>query len=139
MGALNSIAALGLNAALSQQAQSARSNDLRKQQERQMRELQLRNAEEQRQQDRALQRRIAQERARAGAAGVGSTGGAADAIVRGLTEEADQESAARVQLLGQQVDALRDSYRQRRQRSLLDGAERLVSLGRASGGRSLLG
>ncbi|MFO1073600.1 MAG: hypothetical protein U1E17_13180 [Geminicoccaceae bacterium] len=139
MGALNSIAALGLNAALSQRAQSSRDDDLQKQQARQLRILQLRSAEDQRQQDQALQRRIAQERARAGAAGVGSTGGAADAIVRGLTEEADQATAARGQLLNEQTDAVRDSFRQRRQRNLLDGTERLLSLGRSSGGRSLLG
>ena len=139
MGALNSITALGPNAALSQRAQSSRDDDLQKQQARQLRILQLRSAEDQRQQDQALQRRIAQERARAGAAGVGSTGGAADAIVRGLTEEAGQATAARDQLLSEQTDAVRDSFRQRRQRNLLDGTERLLSLGRSSGGRSLLG
>lgn len=138
MGALNSLATLGLNAALSQQAQRSQSDDLRKQQERQLREIQLRDAEERRQQDQALKRRVAQERARAGAAGVGSTGGSADAIVRGLNEEARATNQTRAQLLNLRLDELRDGYARSRRRNLLETADRLLSLGRSTG-RSLLG
>ena len=90
-------------------------------------------------QDQALQRRIAQERARAGAAGVGSTGGSADAIVRGLSEEAQRANDARAQLLGLRVDGLREDFAQSRKRNLLETTGRILSLGRSSGGRSLLG
>lgn len=138
MGAFNSLATLGLNAALSQQAQRSQSNDLRKQQERQLREIQLRDAEERRQQDQVLKRRVAQERARAGGAGVGSTGGSADAIVRGLNEEARATNQTRAQLLNLRLDELRDGYAQSRKRNLLETADRLLSLGRSTG-RSLLG
>ena len=139
MGALNSLAALGLNAALNQQAQRSDSNELRKQQERQLREIQLRDAEERRQQERALQRRVAEERARAGAAGVGSTGGSADAIVRGLVEESRAADAARAERFGLRMDDIRDTYEQRRRQNLLDFAGRWLSLGRSvTRGRSLL-
>lgn len=139
MGALNSLAALGLNAALNQQAQRSESRDLRKQQERQIREIQLRDTEERRQQERTLQRRIAEERARAGAAGVGSTGGSADAIVRGLAEESRAADTVRAERFGLRMDDIRDTYEQRRQQNLLDFTGRWLSLGRsATRGRSLL-
>jgi hypothetical protein len=140
MGAYSSLAALGLNAVLSQRAQRAEAKDLRKEQQRQIREIQLRDAEERRQQEQTLQRRVAEERARAGAAGVGSTGGAADAIVRGLAEESRLTSAARNERTSLRLDELRDTYDQRRRQSLLDFASRWLSSGRSSGrGRSLLG
>lgn len=141
MGALNSLAAVGLNAALSRQAQKSQDKELRQDQSRQLREIQLRDAEERRLQEQTLKRRIAEERARAGAAGVGSTGGSADAIVRGLIEESRLVDAARAQETGLRTQAIRSAYASQRSRNLLDFAGRVLSLGRSgsSRSRSLLG
>lgn len=137
MGALNSLATLGLNLALGQQAQQAQGKELSQDRDRQIQALRLRDGEERRQQEVALRRRLAEERARAGGAGVGSTGGSADAILQGLVEESRLQSVARARETGQRIDDLRQSYDGRRRRSLLDFASRTVSLGSRSG-RSLL-
>ena len=84
MGALNSLASVGLNLALQQKAQAAEDKQLRQERDRQLEAIRLRDTEDQRQQQQALRRRLAEERARAGGAGVGSSGGAADAILSGL-------------------------------------------------------
>jgi hypothetical protein len=142
MGALNSLATLGLNLALGQQAQRAQSKELRQDRDSQIREIQLRDAETRRQQELALRRRLAEERARAGAAGVGSTGGSADAILSGLVEESRLLDASRAAQSQQQVDEIRKAYETRRRSNLLDFAGRWLSFGSRSGsrlgGRSLL-
>ena len=144
MGALNSLATLGLNLALGQQAQQAQGKELRQERDSQLRAIRLRDAEERRQQETALRRRLAEERARAGAAWVGSSGGSADAILRGLVEESRLLDAARRQETAQRVDEIRTAYDGRRRRNLLDFADRTLTLGsRFAGvgrrGRSLLG
>ena len=143
MGALSSLATLGLNLALSQQAQRAQAKELRQDRDLQIREIQLRDAEDRRQQEVALRRRLAEERARAGAAGVGSTGGSADAILRGLVEESRLLDGARRRETAQRLAGIRDSHDGRRRRNLLAFADRTLSLGaRFAGGgqrsRSLL-
>jgi hypothetical protein len=142
MGALNSLATMGLNLALGQQAQRAQTKELRQDRDSQIREIQLRDAETRRQQELALRRRLAEERARAGAAGVGSTGGSADAILSGLVEESRLLDASRAAQSQQQVDEIRKAYETRRRSNLLDFAGRWLSFGSRSGsrlgGRSLL-
>jgi hypothetical protein len=59
MGALNSLATLGLNLALGQQAQQAQGKELRQERDGQLRAIRLRDAEERRQQETALRRRLA--------------------------------------------------------------------------------
>lgn len=138
MGALNSLATIGLNLALSQQAQRAQNRELRKERDAQIRELQRRDAEAQRQQETALRRRLAEERARAGAAGVGGSGGSADAILRGLAQESAAASAARAGETAGEIDALREAYEGRRRQNLLDFAGRWLSLGSRGGSRRSL-
>ncbi len=143
MGAYSSLATLGLNLALSQQAQQAQSKELRQERDRQLQSIQQRDGEERRQQELALRRRLAEERARAGGAGVGSSGGSADAILQGLVEESRLLDAARSRETQQRIDDVRSTYEQRRKRSLLDFAGRSSALGsrqaRSSrSGRSLL-
>jgi hypothetical protein len=135
MGALNSLATLGLNLALSQRAQRAEAKDLREQRDREIEQIRLRDAEARREAALALRRRLAEERARAGAAGVGSTGGAADAILSGLIEESRQAEAARARQAGARIDEIHQSYDNRRRSSLLDFTSRWLAYGR-SGGRS---
>lgn len=129
MGALNSLASLGLNLALQQKAQAAEDKQLRQERNRQLAALRLRDAEDQRQQQQALRRRLAEERARAGGAGVGSSGGAADAILGGLVEESRQMDVARRRESALRAEDIRSSFADRRQRSLLDLASRSLSLG----------
>lgn len=135
MGALNSLATVGLNLALNQQAQKAQSKQLRRERDRQIEEIRLRDAEASRQQEAALKRRLAEERARAGAAGVGGTGGSADAVLRGLVEESRALAAARAQQTAQQLDEVRRVYDQRRRQNLLDFTGRWLSIGSQLGGR----
>lgn len=140
MGAMTSLAAIGLNAALSRQAQRAQEKDLKRDQARQLGAIAARDAEQRRQQDQTLRRRVAEERARAGAGGVGSTGGSADAIVRGLVEESRAVSAARAGEAGMRTQEIRDAFSTRRRQNLLDYTGRMLSLGRsgATTSRSLL-
>jgi len=142
MGALNSLATLGLNLALNQQAQQAEGKELRQERDRQLQAISLRDAQDQRQQEQSLRRRLAEERARAGGAGVGSSGGSADAILAGLVEESRALDAERRQQSGLRIDDIRRSFDARSRRSLLDFAGRSISLGNritgGRGGRSLL-
>ena len=142
MGALNSLASLGLNLALGQRAQQAESKELRQERDRQLQAVALRDAQDQRQQEQSLRRRLAEERARAGGAGVGSSGGSADAILAGLVEESRALDAERRQQSRLRIDDIRHGYDARNRRSLLDLAGRSISLGNrlagGRGGRSLL-
>lgn len=142
MGALNSLATLGLNLALGQRAQQAESKELRQERDRQLQAVALRDAQDQRQQEQSLRRRLAEERARAGGAGVGSSGGSADAILAGLVEESRALDAERRQQSRLRIDDIKHGYDARNRRSLLDFAGRSVSLGNrmagGRGGRSLL-
>ena len=143
MGAFNSLATLGLDFALNQRAQANQAKELRRERDRQIQSIRLQDAEADRQQEQALRRRLAEERARAGGAGVGSSGGSADAILAGLVQERRLQQQARQRESGLRIDDIRDSFEGRRKRSLLDFAGRSLTLGnRAMGssrsGRSLL-
>jgi hypothetical protein len=142
MGAFNSLASLGLNLALQQRAQASEDKQLRQERNRELAALRLRDAEDGRQQQQALRRRLAEERARAGGAGVGSSGGAADAILSGLVQESRQIDAARRRESALREEDIRRSFADRRRRSLLDFAGRSLSLGggfaRGSGSRRSL-
>ncbi len=140
MGALNSLATLGLNLALSQRAQANESKELRQERDRQIQAIRLRDAEDGRQQEQALRRRLAEERARAGGAGVGSSGGSADAILAGLVQEsrlAGRSAPPGVRPARSTTSA--DTFDGRRKRSLLDFAGRSVSLGSRFAGSSRSG
>jgi hypothetical protein len=139
MGALNSLATLGLNLALNQRAQANEAKDLRRERDRQIQAIRLGDAEEGRQQEQALRRRLAEERARAGGAGVGSSGGSADAILAGLVQESRLREQARRQGSNLRIEDIRDTFDNRRQRSLLDFAGRSVTLGSRFAGSSRSG
>lgn len=137
MGSLTSLASLGLDLALTRQAQKADAKRLDKDRELQLRDIMAKDAEARRSQESTLQRRLAQERARAGAAGVGGSGGSADAVLRGLEEESRLSQAADGDQAQRRLDAVRDTFGQRRQQSLLDYSSRWLNLGsQAAGGGS---
>ena len=142
MGAISNLATLGLNFALAQQAARQDSGDINRERDRQIREIQARTEEERRRQQDALRRRLAAQRARAGAAGVGG-GGSAQAVLRGLTEEAADAQDASEEAAALRVADLRRRASSGRERNLLElagGATRstLGLLGGGSGRRSLL-
>ena len=94
MGALSSLASVGLNLALAQQAAERQSRDISAERNRQIQAIRQRDQQQQQQQEETLRQRLAAQRARAGAAGV-SGGGSANAVLRGLTEEAAAVEQAR--------------------------------------------
>jgi hypothetical protein len=141
MGALSSLASIGLNLALAQQAAQRQSQNINAERNRQIQAIQQRNAEQQRQQREALRSRLATQRARAGAAGV-SGGSSASAVLRGLTEEAAAAQQARTAQSNARIADIRRSASNSRNRNLLDlvgGAtgSSLSLLGQSTG-RSLL-
>lgn len=142
MGALSSLATLGLNFALAQQAARQESGEIKRERDQQIREIQARNEEDRRRQQETLRRRLAAQRARAGAAGVGGSG-SAQAVLRGLTEEADASQEASDEAAARRISDLRRRASQARERNLLElvgGATRssLGLLGSGSSRRSLL-
>jgi hypothetical protein len=142
MGDLTSLASLGLNAALATQAARRSEKQAKKDAERQVGEIRARDAAEDQERRRRLRAAIARERARAGAAGV-ITGGSTEAVLRGLTEEAEAEARAADAVDAERIDRLRDGARRSSRRNLLDLAGDVVgastrSTGFRTAGRSLL-
>ncbi|HLT01052.1 MAG TPA: hypothetical protein VK001_02695 [Geminicoccaceae bacterium] len=119
MGALSNLATVGLNFALAQQASRREADDIRRERDRQIREIQARNQEERRRQQEELRRRLAAQRARAGAAGVAG-GGSAQAVLRGLTEEAEAAQAASDRAAARRIAELRSRASSARERNLLE-------------------
>ena len=119
MGALTSLATVGLNLALAQQAASRQSRAIGADRDRQIEAIQQRDEEALREQRERLRRQLATQRARAAAAGVGS-GGSSDAVLRGLIEEAEAGATARSLQSGQRNEDIRRHARTSRQRNLLE-------------------
>lgn len=144
MGGLNSLASLGLNLALGQQAMRQESKKLTDERDRQLAAVMRSSQELDRQQANALRRRLASERVRAGAAGTATTGGSIDAILRGLEREAELDSDARRAATAQKVRDIRETFGARRSSNLLTMSNRLLGSalgggGSSAGRRSLIG
>jgi len=139
MGGLSSLANLGLNVALSQQAAQRQNKDLEKERDRQIAAIMRDNREAERQQAGALRRRQASERARAGATGTATTGGSIDAILRGLEREAELDSAARRETAAARVQQIRATFGTRQRSNLLNTTNRLLGTSNSTLRRSLLG
>jgi hypothetical protein len=119
MGALSSLATLGLNLALAQQASKQQSGSVKAERDRQIAAIRQRDEQQQREQADLLRRRLAAQRARAGASGVGGSG-SAGAVLRGLMEEATTENRARAATSNRQIAEIRRSASQQRRSNLLD-------------------
>lgn len=139
MGGLNSLASLGLNVALGQQAARRESRDLKKERDRQIEAIMRDNRDAERKQADALRRRQASERVRAGATGTATTGGSIDAILRGLEREAEFDANARRETASARVRQIRDTFGTRRRNNLLTTTNRLLGSSTSTFGRSLLG
>ena len=129
MGAYSSLATLGLNLALSQAAQRSRSDQLGKQEDQQASDILASDAATRQQQAADLAQRMAAERARLGAAGVGTTGGSADAVLSGLQDQGD--------LAQQALDAQTTSRLDQVQQSSTSGSAATCSTSATSGSARL--
>ena len=138
MGGLSSLASLGLNVALRQQAARREGRDLKKERDRQIAALMRDTEESERQQATALRRRQASERARAGAAGTATSGGSIDAIMRGLERDVDLDADARRQATSARIDQIIDTFGSKRRNNLLTTTNRLLGGMTGVNRRSLL-
>lgn len=140
MGALSSLATLGLNVALAQQADRRERRAIHQERDRQIEAIRTRDAEAERERQARLRQALARQRARFAAAGVAGAGGSAEAVLRGLVEESDLASRARELESARRIEDITRAARQRRRRSLLDLGGQVVQGGLGSGGplRSLL-
>ena len=139
MGGFSSLANLGLNVALSQQAAKKQNRDMQKDRDRQIEAIMRDDREAERQQASALRRRQASERARAGATGTATTGGSIDAILRGLEKEAELDSAARRETAAARVQQIRATFGTRQRNNLLNTTNRLLGTSNSTLRRNLLG
>lgn len=139
MGAYTSLATTGLNLLSAQQAQTQAEKQLRNEEKRRAKDIAANSAEEERRQRSALLERLASERARAGAAGVATTGGSIDAILRGLESESRAQSTFRNSDVNRQLDALREGSEAQRRRNLLQLSNRYASAGISTFGTILGG
>jgi len=144
MGALSSLATVGLNLALAQQAAERRSRQITAERDRDIQAIRERDEEARREDEERLRRQLAAQRARAAAAGVAGRGGSADAVLRGLIEESEAEARAREQTSARRIAEIRRRAGASRRQSLLDlvgeaGQSSFRQLGRRTGqGLSLL-
>ncbi len=140
MGALSSLASVGLNLALADQAQRRQSRTINAERDQRVDAIERRNAEEQRKIEDRLRRQLASQRARAGAAGIGGSA-SSNAILRGLVEEASTIDQTRQQEASQSVDTINRNARNARRNNLLElansSARRGVSLLSRGSGSSL--
>jgi hypothetical protein len=129
MGAYSSLATLGLNLALSQAAQRSRSDQLGKQEDQQASDILASDAATREQQASDLAQRMAAERARLGAAGVGTTGGSADAVLSGLQDQGDLAQQALDAQTTSRLDQVQQSFDQRQRSNLLDFSNQWLGVG----------
>ena len=141
MGALSSLASVGLNLALADQAQRRQSRTINAERDRRIGAIEQRNAEERRRTEERLRRQLASQRARAGASGVGGSA-SSNAVLRGLVEEAEAVDRARQQESAQSIATLNRNARNARRNNLLDfassSARQGISLLSGGSGSSLL-
>ena len=119
MGALSSLASVGLNLALADQAQRRQSKEVNADRDESIRNIERRGAEEQRRAEDRLRRQLAAQRARAGAAGVGGSA-SSNAILRGLVQEAAAADQERREQSAQAIEAINRNARNSRRTNLLD-------------------
>ncbi|MEZ5823456.1 MAG: hypothetical protein R3C97_01545 [Geminicoccaceae bacterium] len=140
MGGMSNLATIGMNMALTQEAWRKEDRKTRKATDRQLTEIDEKTAQAERKKRDALAARIASARARAGAAGTGTTGGAVDALVRGLEQETDEDIRGLRDQRKRSVQELLQKSGSGSRRSLLDLTAAIPGLTpkRSSGYRSLL-
>lgn len=119
MGALSSLASVGLNLALANQAQKRQAKQIDAKRDEDIRAVEQRDAEERRRAADRVRRLLATQRARAGAAGLGNSA-SSDAILRGLAQEAAAVDQARRTESAQAIEVINRGARNARRANLLD-------------------
>ncbi len=142
MGALSSLATVGLNLALADQAQKRRTREVNTKRDDDVRKIEQRDSDERRRAEAQLRRQLAAQRARAGAAGL-SNSASSTAVLRGLIQEAAAANQARRDRSAQTIETINRDARNARRANLLDlaGTTARNSLSQFNSGqrRSLLG
>lgn len=136
MGALSSLASVGLNLALADQAQKRQSRVVKDERDQRINTIEQRDAEDRRKAADRLRRQLATQRARAGAAGIGNSA-SSRAVLRGLVQEAATADQARQAETSQTIETLNRNARNSRRTNLLDLASNTARSGISllSGGR----
>ncbi len=139
MGALGSLASVGLNLALAEQAARRQNRSVEGDRDQQVQGIQQKLDDERRIATDRLRRQLATQRARAGAAGVASSA-TSNAVLRGLIQTAQADNQARAADAQQEVDRIRQRARQASRRNLLELASTATraSFGVTSGRTSSL-
>ncbi|MGF1475215.1 MAG: hypothetical protein ACFB6S_06580 [Geminicoccaceae bacterium] len=139
MGALSSVASIGLQAAAAGRAAKRETKKLNDQRDKQLAEIQRRDNEARIRRQRSLREASARAKARAAGAGLGGAGGSASAILDGLRKAATDEQARSDKERDKMVDELFRSTSKAKKRSLLDRTSGFVtrSFGGSSRGPSL--
>ena len=132
MGGLSSLATVGLNLALSQEAYKRENKALDKERKRQVAAIQAQDAALAKDGADALKQRLASVRARAGAAGLSTSGGSIDAVMRGLEQEAADGLAAASDKASGRIEDLRESTAARKKRNLLELSNTWLDIGNSA-------
>jgi len=142
MGALSSLATVGLNLALADQAQKRQTREVNTKRDEDIRKIEQQDSEERRRAANQLRRQLATQRARAGAAGL-NTSASSTAVLRGLIQEAATADQARRNQSAQAIETINRGARSARRANLLDlaGTTARSSLSQFNSGQrtSLLG
>jgi ribosomal protein L29 len=141
MGAISTLADVGLNAALSRSTAKDRSKELAAEAERDVTAIRAKDAAERKQRAAALKESLARSRALAATAGTGGASGSSAAVRRGIRDKALDEDAQSVQEREFAISNVRARADARRERNLLESRNKTTRQafgGAVSVGRSLL-
>ncbi len=141
MGAVSTLANIGLNAATSRARSQAASRATAQDRDLRVAEVQARDAADRQSREQRLRELLARQRASAASSGIGGAGGSAAAVRRGLQQRAATEDTLAAQERDMAIHGIRTRAASQMRRNLLETDSRLVQqgFGGALGiGRSLL-
>ena len=135
MGGVRNLAKVGLELGLGQLEQRQADQKLRKERRRAVAERNAELARAERKQSKLLERRIAAARARAGGAGIATSGGSIDAIIRGFENDASEVQADLRRDASNDVGEINRRVAAKRKRNLLENVRGLAEITRSFGAR----
>lgn len=126
MGAMSSLATIGLNAMLSRGKARDQSRAIAAERDQRLAEVQASDAAARVQRARQLQELLARQKALAASAGSGGSGGSASAVLRGLQAKAATDDALAVQERELALRGIRTRASRQMRRNLLESNGQLV-------------
>ena len=141
MGAMNSLANIGLNAALSRGKAKDEAKAIAVERDQRVAEVQVKDAADRVVRQQQLKEELARQRALAAGGGTAGGGGSAAAVRRGLQARADTEDALAAQERDLAIQGIRGRASAQKRRNLLEADSQIVRQGVTSAfgvGRSLL-